>query len=79
MKNQKHKNKKVTNKNYTGVDPKQEFGNKKGPPASIGAREPRTGDPRTGDPGTAREYLGLYWNTLESIGILGNLEGGNPL
>ena len=66
--------------NYTGVDPKQEFGNKKEEPqASTGAREPRTGDPRTGDPGTVREYLGLYRNTLEPAGILGNFEGGNPL
>ena len=66
--------------NYTGVDPKQESGNKKEEQqASIGARGPRTGDPRTSDPGTVREYLGLYRNTLESIGILGNFDGGNPL
>ena len=36
----------------TGVDPKEEFGNKKEEQqASIGTRETRTGDPRTGDLG----------------------------
>ena len=65
---------------YTGFDPKQEFGNKKEEQqASKGAREPRSGDPRTGDPGTVREYIGLYRNRLESIGIRCNFAGGNPL
>ena len=36
---------------YTGVDTKQEFCNKKEEQqASIGARDSRTGDPGTGDP-----------------------------
>ena len=65
---------------YTGVDPKQNFGNKeKEQQASLGAREPRTCDPRTGDPGTVRGYLGLYRDTLESIGILGNFEGEHTI
>ena len=46
--------------NYTGVDPKQEFGNKKEEQqASIGAREPRTGDPGTGS-WTVRK--GIAWD-----------------
>ena len=58
--------------NYTGVDPTQILGNKKEEQqASVGAREPRTGDPGTGDPVTGEAG--------EAIGINGNFEGGKPM
>ena len=48
--------------NYTGVDPKHEFGNKKEEQqASRLAREPRTGDPGTGDPRTGDPPGGPIW------------------
>ena len=56
--------------------PQSRIGNKKEEPqASIGAREPRTGDP--GSP----VLVHLSWDHLAGSlgGIIGNFEGGKPM